>query len=47
MGCRGHFTVSGGIRGCRDVKGVLGASRNSRYSGTRRGIESIRGIGDS
>ena len=32
----------GGIRGCRDLRGVLGAGRESRYSGARRGIGGIR-----
>ena len=34
----GLFGVSGDIRGCMDIRGVLGASRDSRYSGARRGI---------
>ena len=34
-------------RGVGSVRGVLGASRDSRYSGTRRGIGGIRGIGGS
>ena len=38
------FGPLGGIRGCR---GVLGAGRECRYSGARRGIGSIRGIGGS
>ena len=39
------------MRGCRGVRGVLRATRDSRYSGTRRGIgtsgapKGCRGIG--
>ena len=32
-----------GIRGCSGVRGVLEAGRECRYSGTRRGLGSIRG----
>ena len=37
---RGHQGVSGIIRG---VKGVLGAGRECRHSGARRGVGDIRG----
>ena len=38
--------MHGGSWGCRGLLvGVLGASRNSRYSGTRKSIGGIRGIG--
>ena len=30
--------VSGGARGCKGVRGVLGAGRDSQYSGARKGI---------
>ena len=33
----------GGIRGVGDVRSVLGAGRECRYSGARRGIGSLRG----
>ena len=39
MWCWGHYGTSGGV-GC--ARGVLGACRDSRYTGTRRGIGSIR-----
>ena len=39
--CRAFWGI-GGIRGCRDVMGVLGAGRDCRYSGTRRCIGGIR-----
>ena len=32
---------------CRGVRGVLGAGRDSQYSGTRRGIGGIGDIGAS
>ena len=42
-GCKGDiWRVSRGLGG---VRGVLGASRECRYSGARRGIGGIRGIG--
>ena len=41
----GAVWVSGGVRECRGVRGVLGASRNSRYSGTRRGIGHQEALG--
>ena len=41
----GHQGMSGGIRGCRSVRGVLRAGREHRYSGARRGISGIRGMG--
>ena len=31
------------IRRCRGVRGILGAGRECRYSGARRGIGGIRG----
>ena len=34
---KGHWGVSG------DVRSLLGASRECRYSGARRGIDGIRG----
>ena len=34
-----------GIRGCRGIRGVLGAGKECRYSGARRGIGGLRGIG--
>ena len=37
VGVLGPLGVLGGIRGC------MGADRECRYSGTRRGIGSIRG----
>ena len=40
----GCFGVSVGIQGCRGVRGLLGAGRDSRYSGARRGM-GIIGIG--
>ena len=39
--CQG---VSGGVK---SVRSVLGAGRDCRYSGARRGIGGIRGIGGS
>ena len=32
-----------GIRGCQGVRCVLGASRECRYSGAKKGIGGIRG----
>ena len=37
----------GGIRQCMGIRGVLGASRECRYSGAKRGIGGIRAIGGS
>ena len=34
-----------GHQGCKGAIGVLGAGRESRYSGARRGIGAIRGTG--
>ena len=39
--------MSGGIKGCSSIRGVLGAGRDCRYSGAKRGIASIRGIGST
>ena len=34
------------MRGIRGVGECIGAGRECRYSGARRGIDNIRGIGD-
>ena len=41
----GGVGVIMGNQGCRGVRGVLGAGRECRYSGARKGIGCIRGIG--
>ena len=40
---RGCYGVSGGVKGVHVSGGVLGAGRDSRYSGARRDIGDIRG----
>ena len=39
----GHYGDIRGHQGCRGCQGVLGAGRDCRYSGARRGIGGIMG----
>ena len=45
--CRGGLGTSGAARGVGGVRCVLGAGRDSRYSGSRRGIGVSEGVGGS
>ena len=44
-GLKTHFGMSGSIRGVGSVRGVLGAFRDCRYSGARRGIGALGALG--